>query len=198
MKKLISLLLIFTLCLGCFVGCAEAPADQETQPSESGPSAAELDKAREFLFTLYKDASNETSAPYSVVSQVRVGNFTFPITWTANVGEDIVKITPDEASKTTQIGINETLAEDTDYTLTATIQGANGETRTIEYNRTIVSVKKIIDAAYALQPGEAMEGEQMLKGPSAEWTPPMIPATATLLLPSRSRALRISLSSAIA
>ena len=112
MKKVLSVVLLLALCIGCFAGCA---------PKED----AALNAAKEYLYTMYKDAEEKTAVDYTVVSQVRIDDATYPITWTTDVSEDKVKITAGENNMTV-VDINEATAEQIDYNLTATLKNADG------------------------------------------------------------------------
>ena len=59
MKKVISVILLLAMVIGCFVGCA---------PKED----AALNAAAEYLYAMYKDAKATTDADYTVVSQIRI------------------------------------------------------------------------------------------------------------------------------
>lgn len=114
MKKVISVVLLLAMCIGCFAGCApEAKED------------AALEAAKEYLYTMYKDAEEKTAVDYTVVSQVRIDGVTYPITWTTDVSEDKVKITAGENNMTV-VDINEATLEQIDYNLTATLKNADG------------------------------------------------------------------------
>ena len=114
MKKVISIILLLAMCIACFAGCAEEKKEDAT-----------LNAAKEYLYTMYKDAEEKTAVDYTVVSQVRIDNVTYPITWTTNVSEDKVKITAGE-NNMTMIDINEATLEQIDYELTATMKNAEG------------------------------------------------------------------------
>lgn len=145
MKKIISLLLIFTLCLGCFVGCSEEAVD--TQPSESA-SAGDLNNAKTFLFNLYKDNARETPAAYSVVSQVIIGGVTYPVTWSTDVAAEIVYFETN-AEGATVVYVNGD-SEPIDYKLIGTIKDAAGNTITVEFLRTIPQTMKLPTEAFVL------------------------------------------------
>lgn len=131
MKKFISVVLLLAMCVACFVGCA--PEAKEN---------AALDAAKEYLYSMYKDAEEKTAVDYTVVSQVRIGDVTYPITWTTDVSEDKVKITAGEDSMTV-VDINEATAEQIDYNLIATLKDADG-------NEVSVSFKHFVPKADGL------------------------------------------------
>ncbi len=129
MKKIVSYILLLAMCVAMFAGCA---------PKED----ADLVAAKDYLYAMYKDASAKTTADFTVVSQVVVGEKSYPITWTANVAEDLVKIVAGENNMTT-IDINEAPEEDVNYTLTATLTNADGETQSVSFKFNIPAVKKV-------------------------------------------------------
>lgn len=154
MKKVISILLLLALCIGCFAGCAN---------NEEDPA---LEAAKEYLYTMYKDSDLKTTVDYTVVSQVRVDDVVYPITWTANVSEDLVKITAGENSMTI-IDINEAPSEDVNYTLTGTLTNAEGKTTSVSFEHMIpkgLSMVEIVNEAYKLETGKTMEGIWTLTG----------------------------------
>ena len=153
MKKLISCILLFALCLSLFAGCGKS-------------EDVDLAKAKELLYTMYKESGLKTTVDYTVVSQIRVGTTTFPITWTADVAEDLVKITKD-ASGMTLVDVNETPSDDVNYTLTGTLTNAKGETAAVGFKHLIpkaLGYKEIVDQAYALEAGKTLDGVYTLKG----------------------------------
>ena len=129
MKKIVSYILLLAMCVAMFAGCA---------PKED----ADLVAAKDYLYAMYKDASAKTTADFTVVSQVVVGENSYPITWTADVAEDLVKIVAGENNMTT-IDINEAPEEDVNYTLTATLTNKDGETQSVSFKFNIPAVKKV-------------------------------------------------------
>ncbi len=153
MKKIISVALLLALCIACFAGCA---------PKED----ANLNAAKEYLAAMYEDAGVKTTEDYTVVSQVMINNVAYPITWTADVAEDMVKITAGEKN-TTVIDINETPSEDVNYKLTATIKNEDGLSVSVSFDHMIpktAGAAEIVDMAYALESGDTLDGVYTLKG----------------------------------
>ena len=120
MKKVISVLLLLALCIGCFVGCA--PAAQED---------AALNAAAEYLYAMYKDSKTTTDADFTVVGQVRVDDVVYPITWTADKPEN-VQIVADENNMTT-VKITAG-AEEITYKLTATVKNEQGQEASVSFD----------------------------------------------------------------
>ena len=111
------------MCVSIFAGCANGPAED-----------ANLISAKDYLFALYKDNNPKTAADFTVYSKVMVGDVAYPITWTADAGDN-VKIIPGETMTT--IDINEETETEIKYTLTATLTNEAGETASVSFNYTI-------------------------------------------------------------
>ena len=100
MKRSIAILLLLAMILGVFAGCGKTATEQPTEaptvaPTEdSVPANAQEDlaAAAEYLKTYYKDALTLTGKDYTRIGAVRVGLDEYPITWSVNVSEDIIKI----------------------------------------------------------------------------------------------------------
>ena len=123
MKKIISILLLLTMCIGCFAGCApEAKED------------ANLNAAAEYLYAMYKDAKATTNADYTVVSQVRINDVTYPIEWTSDKADN-VKV---EAGENGMAVVKITAStEEINYKLTATLKNAEGATVSVSFDKVI-------------------------------------------------------------
>ena len=125
MKKVISVILLLAMVLGCFVGCApEAKEDN-----------AALESAKEYLYAMYKDGETVTSNDYTVVSQVRIDDVTYPITWTTDAPAENVKISAGENNMTV-VEINAG-AEDINYKLTATLKNDKGAEASVSFDHII-------------------------------------------------------------
>lgn len=123
MKKVISALLLLAMVIGCFAGCA--PEVKED---------AGLNSAKEYLYTMYKDADAKTAVDYTVVGQVRINDVTYPITWTVDKTEN-VKI---EAGDNNMVTVKLTPAtEDVNYKLTATLKNAEGQEVSVSFDHFI-------------------------------------------------------------
>ena len=125
MKKLIALLLALVMCLSVFAACDSGNAPETSAPdttAPAGPSAADgLENAKAYLRTMYKDKVGKVLRDFDVVSQVKIGNFTYDIAWTTDASEENVVISAPEGNKVT-IDVNENPGEeDLVFTLTATL-----------------------------------------------------------------------------
>ena len=137
MKKIIALLLALTLCVGLFAGC-EKPADT------SG-----LEGAATYLEAMYKQEEEITAVDYTRVSVVMIDGVTYTVTWTCD--KDSIKLVAGD--KMTTVELPDTL-EDINYTLTATVSDANGNTKTVTFKRTIPAAAglptEIADGTYVI------------------------------------------------
>jgi len=164
MKKVLSYVVLLAMFLTMFAACAEQkPA---TEPSDP------LADAAEYLYTMYKDVEPvKYSTDYEVVSVVKIGTDVFNVTWSADAAEENVKIVPGE-TKTT-IDVNTENPEEIVYKLTATVSDAEGNTKTVTFDRRTpaaiiieegMSYAEIVDIAYQLETGMALDGTYRLYG----------------------------------
>lgn len=159
MKRLIAIIAMLALCIGVFAGCGE-----NNTPATTAPVTSDLDAAIEYIFTMYKDTAVVTNTDYTVVSKVAIGTTTYDITWTADT--DAVTIGAAE-NNTVTIDVNEETLVPVDYKLTATIKDAAGNTKSVSFSHSIpvsLSYAAIVDLAYELEAGKAMEGTYELLG----------------------------------
>ena len=178
MKRVLAWLLLLTLVLGTFAGCKTAEVETTkpqantpvaTEPSETTPSGVNgpsAQNAMDYVQSLYMDGGSQTPVDYKRYGIVRVGGIEFKIEWTVDVGEDLVKVVPNEDGTVT-IDINEMCQEDTPYVLTATITDAAGNTATHSWNYILPKAQdmvEIVKNAYALKPGESLPYESRLIG----------------------------------
>jgi len=181
MKKITAIAILLAMCISLFVGCSEEPAVE----TESG-----LVTAKEYLYTMYKDANPVNVADYQVVGVVVIGEETFNVEWTAD--SDTVKFVR-EANKMVTVDINERNPEEVNYTLTATISDANGNKETVSFKRNVpaaiileegMSYEEIVEAAYKLPEGIAMEEANTLYGKvisiDTPWSPDYQNITVTI------------------
>ncbi len=129
MKKIIALLLALVMCLGLFAGCVE-----ET-PNNTTAAAPTVEEANDYLYAMYKESAELVLRDFERVAAVMIDGVKFPVTWTVDVTEDLVKITVNETMAT--IDINEKPAEDFTFTLTATVTGADGKTATTTFKHSV-------------------------------------------------------------
>lgn len=147
MKRIISVILLLTMCVACFAGCAKE--------EESANGNAALDTAKEYLYTMYKDMS-ETKVDYTVVSQVRIDDVTYPITWTTNAPAENVAISAGENNMTV-VDITASTKSAVAYDLIATLKDADGNTASVTFKCTIPQAEgeatTLTDGTYVILAG---------------------------------------------
>ena len=129
MKKIISIVLLLTLCLGLFAGC--------TEPAEP---TSDLANAKALLFSKYKPASKDEipakSADFEVVTSVLVDGVSYPVEWTVAVtsgAADAVKIVDGSSAAFKKIDLTEKPESEIQFTLTAVIKDSKGNSETLEF-----------------------------------------------------------------
>lgn len=136
MKRVLACLLAMAFCLVCLIGCGT-----KTETS--------LDKAKAYIFQLYKSSSKNTpsydTANFDVVTTIPVGNETFSVSW------EVQKVNPDsldvatvstvDGKTTIEIVYNEVYnTAPSDYKLIATITDGKNTT-TQEFDRQVPEYK---------------------------------------------------------
>ena len=163
MKKFISLFAVLAMCLAMFAGCAGEPAET------TAPAASDLAAAREYLFTMYKNAPEATPADYTVVGAVTIGATSYEVEWTAD--HESVKFVKGENNQVT-VDVDDQNPEEVNYKLTATIKDAEGNTESVSFAHHVpaallignMSYEEIVEAAYQLEAEIALPEEQTLYG----------------------------------
>ena len=122
MKKLIACVLALVMCLSVFAGCDSGNVPETTESSSAASSAADgLENAKAYLRTMYKDKVGKVLRDFDLVSQVKIGTFTYDIEWTTDAAAENVAISAPANNKVT-IDVNENPGEeDLVFTLTATL-----------------------------------------------------------------------------
>ncbi len=141
MKKFLSLILAMVMVLAFFTACDLNGAEETTDPEVDVIDPAEaLKSAKNYVKALYRE-TNGTKAlrDFDVIAVVRVGDTSFPITWTVDAA-DYVQIVPSMDGTSVIIDIEEKPAEQVDFVLTATITDAEGNTDSVSFNRFIEAV----------------------------------------------------------
>ncbi len=159
MKKIIALILALTLCLGLFAGC-----NNKEPAGKSG-----LDSALEYLKGMYRDATEKTPVSYTVTSVVRIDGVVYDVSWAIEVvsGVDTAAVVGEDDGTNTTIVIDEANATETSYNLVGTIKDGDGKTVTATFAHLVPKVpttEEVINAAYALEPGTAMDSTSKLTG----------------------------------
>ena len=173
MKKFLSLFLALILCLSVFAACTteeQGSTDAETEASgeTEGVDSSLVESAIAYINMLYKSSASSTAYDYTVVRYVTIDSTQFEIDWSISVtsGDSEAVAIGDKDSTYVHITVSDSPAEDTEYTLTATVtDGTN--TDSASFTHTIpgsVDQGEIILEAYALGAGESMDGEVQLTG----------------------------------
>ena len=173
MKKIISWILLAAMMLSLLAGCGQA-ADP-TQPSEIPEIPAESVSGENnaadviaYLDAIYRDHGSNTPGNFQRFGIVRIAGVPYEVVWTADIGEDLLKVVVNDDGTVT-IDVNEECTQDTPYILTATCTDSNGNTESTSWDYVLPGVdfegmKDIVDQAYALDKGAAMDGVYTLMG----------------------------------
>lgn len=141
------------------------PTEPPTEPEPTEPVPVNTE-SMDFLKLLYQDDHTVTPVDYSLIDVIVVEDSIYKIVWTADVGEDIVKIIPNDDGTVT-VDVNELCSEETQYKLTASIATAEGYRLTHTWSHTIPKGKDmvtIVEEAYALKKGEKLPSPVTLTG----------------------------------
>ena len=123
MKKFLVSVLATSMCLACLTACG---GDKKV--------ATDLDGAAEWVESLYQDVNVSVNRDYEVVNSVLYDGQTYSVTWSVDV-TDGVKVV--KGSEMTTVDVNEVSEVDIEYVLTATVKDANGDTKTVTFNRVV-------------------------------------------------------------
>lgn len=160
MKKLITWALLLATLLTLFAGCKQ---NTDNKPDVN----YDLEAAMEYIKTVYKEAPEKTSRDFQRIAVVPVGNKKFEVKWSVDVPETVVKFGETKDGLIT-VHVNQDLAEDTPYVLTATITDGK-TTLTKSWNHVAPKSMKgdiagVINDAFALEPGASLDYEATLTG----------------------------------
>lgn len=190
MKKLFASALIFAMCTAGFAACGNENENVDVLPTNeptatTAPTAApgvdtvsDLVNAKNYLFTMYKDQNEATPADYKVVGVVNIGGALFNVEWTAD--HDSIKIVPGD-DKMVTIDVDDQNPEEVTYVLTATLKDDQGNTESCSFTHRVpaaiildegMSYAEIVDAAYSLEAGLALDGTFRLYGAITEVNTP--------------------------
>ena len=139
MKKYLAIFLLAFLVVGVLVGCSD---DNATEVSD-------LANARAYVFNMYKgnvgkDEAQVLTKDFEVVTSVPVAGVSYSVSWSVNVtagNENDVQIV-DGTNGAKKIDSNEKPEEQLDFTLTATVSDAEGNTETTSFKYTVKAVEK--------------------------------------------------------
>ena len=182
MKRIISWVLLAVMMLSLLAGCgnsASAPAiaaDPTNAPAAAAPAEEavvaddNLENAIAYLKAYYKSVrdGDQTPSDFERLGSVRVGLTAYEVVYTVDCDESAVKVVKGSNGMVT-IDVNEDSEVEVPYALTATVTGTDGRTASLTWKHVLpVSMSsrslEIVDAAYALEDGEALPYEVTLKG----------------------------------
>ena len=171
MKRILAILLVFVLCLTCFVGCGKNAKKDEGKGSTTTTQASQtktLAEAAKYLKAVHIEDATETPIDYKLEGEV----LGYPIEWSTDNEE--ITVTREDKWVVIDIPTGEnatelTVSDAVDYKLTATISDGEGKKETVTFNRTIPAAIRgpqelIVEAAYNLAEGEEMQGTAILTG----------------------------------
>ncbi|MBE6960396.1 MAG: hypothetical protein E7448_06715 [Ruminococcaceae bacterium] len=125
MKKLFSYILLLAMALSLFAGCTQT----EETPDNTG-----LEKAKTYLYNLYKDSAEITPSSFTVVGVVSVQGYgTYNVEWTAD--NSAITFTPN--GKMVAVNIPEASESEIVYKLTAKISDDKGNSLTVSFDRKV-------------------------------------------------------------
>ena len=176
MKRIFSWVLLAVMMLSLFAGCSNNTAADPTNAPVAAPTEEvvvadeNLANAIAYLKAFYKTVRDGDLTPsdFERLGTVRVGLTAYEVVYTVDCDESAVKIVKGENGMVT-IDVNEDSEVEVPYALTATITGTDGQTASLVWNHVLpISMNgrgaEIVDAAYALEDGEALPYEATLTG----------------------------------
>ena len=147
MKKIISLIILLAVCVCACAACNNTKNEQSS-----------LEKAKEYLYTVYKDKGEVTATDYTRFAVLNVYDEEFTVEWTVNVtsgSADAIKIIPAADGNTVTVDVDEKTAEEVKYVLKATIKDQAGKTAELEFNYTLPAFKEFSWAEYVAAADDA-------------------------------------------
>ncbi len=128
MKKLTVLILVLAMLVSLFAACEQKKEENI------------LDTAVEYIRAMYKkDDGSATAGDYTVVGVVNINGSTFDVVWTTDA--ETVKIVPDAETKMVTIDVDEESPAEVNYTITATVTDAEGNTASCSFKHTVPEYK---------------------------------------------------------
>ncbi len=155
MKKILTYLLVAMMFVSSFAACGSK--------NDGNEETSHLKKATEYIYAMYKDKGATTAMDFERTAQVIIGTTKFAVEWTTD--NEAVKVTTNGTVAT--IDVAERSEAEVKYTLTATVKDAEGNTESVSFNYVVPKWEgftKIVEEAYKLEAGAAMEGASTLEG----------------------------------
>ena len=143
MKKGFRVIISAVLVLALIASCASTST--EAVNVKSG-----VEKARDYIFSMYNKGreATATASDYSVVGVVAISGVTYSVDWTSDASEGVVISEMDSVTKKVTVDVDEKTPEQIDYTLTATVSDAEGNTATASFNYYVPAFKESTWAEY--------------------------------------------------
>ena len=140
MKKILALVLVLVLCLGALASCNPKQTIGNIKDKITGifhKENEELNNAAKFVFNMYKNEPEQTTASYTLAATAYVNGVKYTVTW--SVDTDLISIVPVEGDETLVTVVIPELSADREipYVLTATISNAEGESVVKTFNRVV-------------------------------------------------------------
>ena len=159
MKKIISIILLLSLCLGLFAACGENPTEPSTNAPTEPPVVNNLPNARTILFNTYKPASKDgvtvKAASFEVINSVLVAGESYPVEWSVEVtsgAQDSIKLVAGSAGNT-KVEVPEKPEVAVEFTLTGTLKDTNGNTESVSFKYIVPEFKVNTFAEYVAAVG---------------------------------------------
>ena len=178
MKRLISLLLLLTMLVSVFAGCASDNGGDDTTNPSGNNAESDLPSAKAYLVNMYQTGGKNDvmtlTKDLDVLSVVVVGGVSYTVEWAVSItagASDSVKIGTSSKENHVLLDINETPADEIQFTATATIKDAAGQSETASFKYKVAASatagmtdEQIVEMAYGLAEGEIMDGSSTLTG----------------------------------
>lgn len=167
MKKLVPGILALLMCFGCLAGCGESespssdnstPGAVTPNPDDSTPDedAATLDEAATALSAKIDLLPTEDRVDYSLPNSVFVAITKFTVTWEVECATDgMVSLTA--GTTETNVTVSKSADETTAYTLKATITAADGTTKVVTFDCSVLEAPAMMPDPITDKPVEGVD-----------------------------------------
>ncbi len=154
MKKLLAGILATSACFAAFTAC-----NKKVKTDVEGAAA--------YLEAMYMDVEEEGRVDYEMVNSLTLQGYTYTITWAVESDEEGVddiskyvkleqkEVVVDEKTTTvTKVDVDEVSLIEVDYILTATVSDGKGNTKEVEFFRTLTAAPSEVAAPITAAPVE--------------------------------------------
>ena len=167
MKKLVPGILALLMCFGCLAGCGESespssdnstPGAVTPNPDDSTPDedAATLDEAATALSAKIDLLPTEDRVDYSLPNSVFVAITKFTVAWEVECATDgMVSLTA--GTTETNVTVSKSADETTAYTLKATITAADGTTKVVTFDCSVLEAPAMMPDPITAKPVEGVD-----------------------------------------